>query len=84
MGSNSTNSSQIKILKPHAHLHMIARKSIKFQMNLMKGVKGVAEIRVRTYKMYVTMGNNSAKNSSIKNPKSYAHLHIIGRKSIKF
>ena len=34
-----------------------------------------------TYKAYVSMGNNSVKNSSIKNPKPHAHLHIIGRKS---
>ena len=33
-----------------------------------------------TYKVYVNMGNNSVKYSSIKNPISHAHLHIIGRK----
>ena len=34
-----------KILKPHAHLHIIGRKSTKFQMNPMKDVGGVAETR---------------------------------------
>ena len=45
MGNNSINNNQIKILKPHAHLHIIGRKSTKFQVNLMKEVGGVAEIR---------------------------------------
>ena len=35
----------IKILKPHAHLHIIGRKSTKFQINLMKGVGGIVETR---------------------------------------
>ena len=45
MGDNSIKNSQIKILKPHAHLHIIGRKPTKFQMNLMKAVGGVAETR---------------------------------------
>ena len=53
-------------------------------MNPMKDVEGVEEIRFLTYKAYVSMGNNSVKNISIKNPKPHAHLHIIGRKSTKF
>ena len=39
MGNNSVNNSQIKILKTHAHLHIIGRKSTKFQMNPMKDVE---------------------------------------------
>ena len=38
--------SQIKILKSYAHLHIIRRKSTKFQMNPMKDVGGVAETRL--------------------------------------
>ena len=53
-------------------------------MNPMKDVEGVEKTRVLTYKAYVSMGNNSVKNSSIKNPKPHAHFHIIGRKSTKF
>ena len=53
-------------------------------MNLMEDVEGVEETRFLTYKPYVSMGNNSVKNSSIKNPKPHAHLHIIGKKSTKF
>ena len=45
MGSNSNKNSQIKILKPHAHLHTIGRKSTKFQMIPMKDVGGVDETR---------------------------------------
>ena len=45
MGDNSVKNSQIKILKPHAHLHIIGRKSTEFQVNLMKDVGGVAETR---------------------------------------
>ena len=41
--------SRIKILKPHAHLHIIGRNSTKFQANSMKDV-GVAETSsLRTY-----------------------------------
>ena len=81
MGSYSNKNSQIKFLKPHAHLCIIGRKSTKSQMNPMKDVEGVEETRFLTYKAYVSMGNNSVEKSSIKNPKPYAHLHIIGRKS---
>ena len=45
MGDNSVKKSQIKILKPHAHLHIIGRKSTKFQVNPMKDVGGAAETR---------------------------------------
>ena len=45
MGDNSIKNCQIKILKPYAHLHIIDRKSTKFQMNPMKDVGGVAETR---------------------------------------
>ena len=74
------NNSQIKVLKPHTQLCIIERKSTKFQKNPMKDVKGVEETRFLIY-AYVSMGNNSVKNSSTKNPKSYAHPHIIRRKS---
>ena len=39
MGNNSVKNIQIKILKTHAHLHIIGRKSTKFQMNPMKDVE---------------------------------------------
>ena len=71
----------VKILKSHAHLCIIGRKSTKFQMNPMKDVEGVEETRFLTYKAYVSMGNNSLKNGLIKNPKPHAHLRIIGKKS---
>ena len=45
MGDNFIKNSRIKILKPHAHLNIIARKSTKFQMNPVKDVGGVAETR---------------------------------------
>ena len=45
MGDNSIKNSRIKILKPHAHLHIIGRKSTKFQVNPMKDVGGVAETK---------------------------------------
>ena len=45
MGSNSNKNSQIKILKPHAHLCIIGRKSTKFQVNPMNDVGGVAKTR---------------------------------------
>ena len=77
----SNKNSQIRILKPHVHLCIIGRQSTKFEMNPMNDVEGVEETRFRTYKAYVSMGNNSVKNSSIKTPKPNAHLHIIGRKS---
>ena len=53
-------------------------------MNPMKDVEGVEETRFLTYKANVSMGNNSVKNRSIKNPKPHAHLHIIERESTKF
>ena len=67
-----------------AHLCIIGRKSTKFQMNPMKDVEGVEETKFLTYKAYVSMGNNSVKNNSIKILKPHAHLHSIGRKSTKF
>ena len=44
MGDKSIKNSRIKILK-HAHLHIIGRKSTKFQMNPTEAVGGVAETR---------------------------------------
>ena len=46
MGDNSIKNSRIQILKSYAHLHIIGRKSTKFQMNPMKDVGGVAETRL--------------------------------------
>ena len=43
MGDNSIKNSRIKIQISHAHLHIIGRKSTKFQMKPMKDVGGVAE-----------------------------------------
>ena len=54
---------EIEILKPHAHRHIIGRKSTKFQMNAMKGGERVEETRFLTYRAYVSMGNNSVKTS---------------------
>ena len=45
MGDNSVKNSRIKILKPHAHFHIIGRKSTKFQVNPIKDVGRVAETR---------------------------------------
>ena len=44
MGDNSVKNSRIKILKPHAHLHIIGRKSTKFQMNPIKDVRGMTQL----------------------------------------
>ena len=74
MGSKSNKNSQIKILKPHANLCIIGRKSTKFQVNPMKDVEGVEETRFLTYTVYVSMDNNSVKNSRIKN---LNHMHIF-------
>ena len=43
MGDNSVKNSRIKILKSHAHIHIIGRKSTKFQVNPMKDAAGVVE-----------------------------------------
>ena len=80
-GSTSSKNSQTKVLKPYAYFRIIRRKSTKFQMNQIKHEEGVKEIRCLTYKVYISMGNNSVKNKSIKNPKPHAHLHSIGKKS---
>ena len=61
MGDNSVNDSQIKILKPHAHLHIIGRKSTKFQVNLMKDVGEVAETRSLGQTAGRTEGWNNAQ-----------------------
>ena len=45
MDDNSVKNSQIKIPKAYAHLHIIGRKSTKFQVNPMKDVGGVAETK---------------------------------------
>ena len=50
----------------------------------MKEVERVEETRFLTHKAYVSMGNNSVKNSSIIKPKPHAHRLIIGRKCTKF
>ena len=43
IGDDFINTSRIEIPKLHAHFYMIKRKSINFQMNLMKGVGEVVE-----------------------------------------
>ena len=84
MGYNSIKNSQIKILKPHAHLHIIGRMSKKFQMNQMKDVGGVAETRTWLAKFKSARATTiPSKKSLIKILKPHAHLHI-GRKSTKF
>ena len=45
MGDNSIKNSRIKILRLHADLHIIERKSTKFQVNPTKDVGGVAKTR---------------------------------------
>ena len=84
MGSNSNKNSQIQIINAYAHLHIIKRNSTKFSMNPMKDAEGVEETRFLTYKVYVSMGINSVKNS-IKTPKPHANIHIsiISNESVK-
>ena len=87
MGSKSNKYRQIKVLKPHAHLRIIGRKSTKFPMNPMKVVEGVEETRFLTHEVYVSMGNNSVKivQSKILNHMHiFISFHIIGRKSTYF
>ena len=83
MGDNSVQNSRIKILKPHAHLHIIGKKSTKFQMNPMKDVGRVAETRSWLAKFQSAWAITPSK-SQIKILKLHVHLHIIGRKSTKF
>ena len=45
MGDNSVKNSPIEILKSHAHLTIIGKKSTKFHLNPMKDVGRVAETR---------------------------------------
>ena len=52
--------SRIKILKPHARLHIIGRKSTKCQVNPMKDVRGVAE----TSSLGRTAGRTDARNNT--------------------
>ena len=52
--------------KSNQNSKITGRKSTKFQMNPMEAVEGVEEKRFLTYKAYVSMANNSVKNSSIK------------------
>ena len=75
MGSNSNKNSQIKILKSHAHLCIIGMKATKFQMNPMKVAEGAEETRFLTYKVYVSMGNNSVIKSQSK-ILNYMHIFI--------
>ena len=44
MGDNSIKNSQTKVLKAHAYLHIIGKKSTKFQMNPMKDAGGVGRL----------------------------------------
>ena len=46
MGNYSVKKSSIKNPEPHAHLHIIGRKSTFFQIHLMKDVEGVVETRL--------------------------------------
>ena len=64
MGDNSDKNSRIKILKPHAHLHIIARKSTKFQVNPMKDVRGVAETRSLGRTAGRTEGQTDGRNNA--------------------
>ena len=61
MGDNSIKNSQIKILKPYAHLHIVGRKSTKFQMNPIKDVGGVAETRSKLAKFKSTWAITPSK-----------------------
>ena len=81
MGSNSSKYSQIKILKPHAHLCIMGRKSTKFQINPMKDVGEVTEARSWLAKF---KSDNSVKNRRIKILKPSARLHIIAKKPTTF
>ena len=75
---------EIKILISHVHLHIIGRKSKKFQMNPMKNIGGVAETRLWLAKFNSAWAITPSKNCRIKILKPYAHLHIIGSKQTKF
>ena len=84
MGDNSVKNSRIKTLKPHAQLHIIGRKSSKFQMNPMKDVKGVVETTSGLAEFKSAWAITPSKNSQIKILKPHTNLHIIGWKSTKF
>ena len=74
MGDNS-----IKILKPHVHLHIIGRKSTKFQMNPMKKVGGVVEKRSWLAKFKSAWAITSSK---IVKSKFLNYKHIFHRKKV--
>ena len=69
MGNNTNKNSRIKILKPHAHLPVTGRKSIKFQMNAMKDVGGVAETRswLAEFKDYLPYLFHGFRNKNVNN-----------------
>ena len=69
MGDNSVKNCQIKILKPHAYLHIIERKSTKFQVNPMKDVRGVAETR----SLGRTDGRSDGRKGGQKDGRNNAH-----------
>ena len=80
MGRISIKYRQIKMLEPHAHLHIVGKKIIKFKINLMTGVEVVA----RELMSVCQNGQKFRQNRVIKNKKSRVHVHIIRRESIKF
>ena len=63
MGRISIKYRQIKMLEPHAHLRIVGKKIIKFQMNLMKGVEVVA----RELKNVCQNGQQLRQNRVIEN-----------------
>ena len=82
MGSNSDKNSQIKILKPHAHLCIIGKKSIKFQMNPKKDVEAVD--KTRKISDLQSMSAWAITPSKIVHSKILNHMHIfifLGKKS---
>ena len=66
MGDNCVRNSRIKILKPHAHLHITGRQSTKFQVHPVKDVHlgGVAETRSLGRKDGLKDGRTDGRNNA--------------------
>ena len=67
---------QNKNQKPHAHLHMITRQSIKFQISPMKDLRGVAGTRSDRKTDGMMDGQNDGRTD-----KRMLNLHIIAKHS---
>ena len=65
--------------KSHAHLQIMTNHSLKFQVNSIKDVAGVAGTRYESARAIT-----SSKMAETKNQKPHVHLHMIRRQSIQF